>query len=65
VLRVLGCMPGGRIVARWPYRSRPDPEGLVLRAFYFRCELVLKACPRRRGEERDLLVSRLQKTAYV
>jgi hypothetical protein len=47
VFRVLGCMPGGRIVARWPYRSRPDPEGLVLRAFYFRCELVLKACPRR------------------
>jgi hypothetical protein len=46
VLGVLGGMPGGRIVARWPRRSRPNPEaGPVLRAFYFCCEFVLKACP--------------------
>jgi hypothetical protein len=45
VLGVLGCMLGGRIVARWPHRSRPNPEGPVLRALYFCCEFVLKACP--------------------
>jgi hypothetical protein len=56
VLCVLGCMPGGRIVARWPYRSRPDPEGPVLRAFYFRCEFVLKACPRRWSPEAECRV---------
>jgi hypothetical protein len=51
VLDVLGCMPGGRIVDRWPHRSRPNPEGPVLRAFYFCCEFVLRACPRRWGLE--------------
>jgi hypothetical protein len=45
VLSVLGGMPGGRIVVRWPHRSRPNPEGPVLCTFYFCCEFVLKACP--------------------